>query len=541
MYNYFSIFATILIAVLILMSVFSKFKSDSDINNKNNNRLFIILSILLLILFIFTRLYKLSVLPRGVNVDEAGMMYDSYCLSKYGVDRYLKSWPVYFINHGGGMSALYTYIEVFIMKLTNDLDIGTFKGRLPAVMGSFVLLVSAYTITRITIKNKWYALLTALLITICPYFIMASRWGLDCNLFLGFFTLGICSFIIALKYNKNYLFIISGLIFGLTLYSYILSYLTVPLFLVISYIYLYLNKKINIKNIIFMLTPMVILALPLVLMLMVNNDFINEFKLFNIFTISKMKNYRGSEINIKNVINNLYIVKMLLVDDGLSYNAIKEYGTLYLFSIPLVIYGLFKLLVDIKNFKYDNLVVIMFISVLFTSLLINADNIWRSNAIYFSLVYFIVIAIIDIVKKNHKLIYLIIIIYFIGFMSFSNYYFTEYQAVDDLPFFDDDLMLVTNYVEDNYPDKKIYIDKNVQRELYIYLMLEMKENPYDYSDLYNDKNINISHYYFVESDINDYQVYLINRWYIDEVFIQELEKNGYSSFEYYEYLIYSKE
>ncbi|MCM1468764.1 MAG: hypothetical protein NC086_11500 [Alistipes sp.] len=55
----------------------------------------------LVILWAFVHLYKLNSIPAGLNIDEAGMAYDAFCLLNWGVDRYLNPYPLYFYNLGG--------------------------------------------------------------------------------------------------------------------------------------------------------------------------------------------------------------------------------------------------------------------------------------------------------------------------------------------------------------------------------------------------------------------------------------------------------
>lgn len=61
-------------------------------------------------LFIVTRLWQLTSLPLGIHIDEAGMSYDAWCLAQWGVDRHLKSWPVYMMNFSMGQSSLYAFV-----------------------------------------------------------------------------------------------------------------------------------------------------------------------------------------------------------------------------------------------------------------------------------------------------------------------------------------------------------------------------------------------------------------------------------------------
>lgn len=56
-------------------------------------------------------------IPRGWNVDEAGIAYDAWCIAKYGVDRFRYPYPVMFMNYGGGgQSSLYTYMTAILFK-----------------------------------------------------------------------------------------------------------------------------------------------------------------------------------------------------------------------------------------------------------------------------------------------------------------------------------------------------------------------------------------------------------------------------------------
>ena len=56
------------------------------------------LAVVLLLLFIPIHLFALGELPSGLDVDEAGMAYDAWCMANYGVERYLKPFPVYLTN-----------------------------------------------------------------------------------------------------------------------------------------------------------------------------------------------------------------------------------------------------------------------------------------------------------------------------------------------------------------------------------------------------------------------------------------------------------
>ncbi|MBP3736914.1 MAG: hypothetical protein J6I56_07835, partial [Lachnospiraceae bacterium] len=50
----------------------------------------------------FLRLYLLSVIPLGLNQDEASLGYEAYVLATYGTDRYGYPYPVYPVTWGSG-------------------------------------------------------------------------------------------------------------------------------------------------------------------------------------------------------------------------------------------------------------------------------------------------------------------------------------------------------------------------------------------------------------------------------------------------------
>ncbi len=65
---------------------------------------------------LFVHLFQITKIPNGIHVDEMGMGYDAWCLAHFGVDRYLKAYPVYLMNFGGGQSALYAYLCIPFVK-----------------------------------------------------------------------------------------------------------------------------------------------------------------------------------------------------------------------------------------------------------------------------------------------------------------------------------------------------------------------------------------------------------------------------------------
>ena len=301
--------------------------------------------------------------------------------------------------------------------------------RLPAFLLSIIAISLVYFTTKKECGIK-QAQLVSFLISIMPWHIMASRWGLDCNLLAPMIIISICLLINA-KSIKGYVF--SGILFGLTLYTYALSYLILPIFLAVVLIYMFYTKKIKFLNIIQLGIPIFILALPLILMIFINNGYMNEIKSF--ITIQKLPEYRGAEISISNIKDNLGFIKTIFTNDGLSYNSLPEFGTVYNFSIFLIILGglieVNNFIYNIKNRKFElNTVMLLLVgTILFCLMLTIGPNINKANAIYIPMMFFIVTA-MKMFYKNYKIIFAgFMILFAIFFIRFEHFYFSNYEEI----------------------------------------------------------------------------------------------------------------
>lgn len=487
----------------------------------------IICFIVIFIVAVFLRVYKLENIPSGVNVDEAGMAYDAFCLSKFMVDRALNKFPVYFINFGGGQSILYGYVTAIFIKLYG---FNITSIRITAVIFNLIAILACFLMIRKHIGQK-SALVVSFLLTINPWNIMSSRWGLDCNL------LALCliiSLYFLLRAKKWYQYIFAGLAIGISLYTYAISYIIIPVFLILILSYMLYVKRITFKNIIILGIPIFILALPLMLMILVNNGILEQINW--IFTIPKLPKYRGSEISISNIITNLKSLNKILIYDDLPFNSLPEYGTLYNFAIVLMVLGIFieghELIKNIKEKKFsiNTVIFLMFISVSLCMMLIADINISKSNAIYFPLIFLCYSSLHYIYLLQHKkiskadkilekikilvirlILIAILIMYCINFYSFTKFYFTRYEEVyEHQQFFEKDLIEIIDQVNgrDEFENRDIYIYTGAERP-YIYTLYVNPISPYTFNET-RDENDNYGRYKIIEDRIiNENAVYIV--------------------------------
>lgn len=518
-----SVISLVIVSVL-LISVFIK----KDENNKFRyalykklrnyiNKHYYLVICLLLGITIFTSFFKLGEVPYGMHVDEAGMAYDAMSISKYGVDRYLNSNPIYLINYGGGQSAMYAYLASILIKI---FGYSQFIIRLPIAIFRILTFISIIFILGKD-GNKLRKLIFLFLFSITPYFIMQSRWGLDCNLLMSFISISLAFLICSIEQKKQRLILLlcSGISFGLSLYTYALSYIILPIFLFFLCIYILYTKKLKIRHLIILGLPIFILAIPLMLMILINNGIINEFHGF--ITIPLLKNYRGSEISLNNIPHNLYIILSLFSFDKekiLIYNSIPYFGTIYYMSIPFFIIGFancFKKL--IKSFQQRKLNVniifmLLFLSVLICQLLIANPNINKANPIFIPILYFTAIGIEIIFRKYKQLVLPILLLFLLNFGIFFNYYYYHYDNDNNNQYFFATCYLDAVEYARNLEQSHIFIDNDLTAQQYIYILLNNAISPYNYAEnniktIYNNKEIIYT--FGIPNEVNKDYIYIV--------------------------------
>ncbi|WP_029232810.1 ArnT family glycosyltransferase [Butyrivibrio sp. VCB2006] len=372
-------------------------------------KLYKIAIILVLLLGIAVKCIKFGVLMDQTQSDEMGSGYDAYCLLHYGTDRYGYSWPVYFINYGGGQNALYTYVCVLTIKL---LGYSKFAIRLPALLfsalgGIFGTLLTGQLI-KDTNKSHKAMLLFAILYAVAPYTFMASRFALESNLMFSCSTVFLYFLVRAHREKKNLFYLLSGIFAGITLYTYAIAYIVLPVMLFLSIIYMIRTKQVNLINVVLFIVPLAILAMPLILVQYVNYFDKEQFQL-GIFTITKFREYRSGEISFDDFFPGIFKGYFsVLCYDGLGYNTNKNFFTFYPMSIPFFFYGFYilvkKAIVSIKERIADGNVLVIFwvIGQTLVAGLMTEPNTNRMNGMIFPVMFMTILGIYNLIDNLPK-------------------------------------------------------------------------------------------------------------------------------------------
>ena len=239
----------------------------------------------------------------------------------------------------------------------------------------------------------------------------------------------------------------------------------------------------------------------------------------------------------------------------MEFGSVTEYGTLFYISIPCFAGGLFLMIKEMIHlwkkrwFCMEFVVLSAFIAVFVTSLPLDWLLIYRVNAIFFPMVYFITKFCTWLYQKYRKAFMVLGLIYLVLAGSFLQYYLFQFNDTHSLlGYFDNTFTGVAAHVKETFSeDTDIYFDSlhghvmNPQ----IYLLEYYSPSPYEYQHLNDPENDDFCmqydniYFYFPESfDTED--VYLLSKSYLwQSVDAQNrLDADGFTYYEYGNYRVY---
>ncbi len=453
---------------------------------KKENLLFLFI----LFIGIFARMYMLSSLPGGVNQDEAFTAYEAFCLSNYGVDSFLYKNPVYFTTWGSGMSSTQIYITSFFFNFFGS---SIFTLRFAQSFFSILSLVAFYFLLK-DVFDKTTALLGFFLLSISPYHIMEARWVLEAHYSVYFFIFALLFFVKGVSDNRY--FILSSLMFVLSMYSYAIHYLIVPLTLTGFILYMLISKKkFSFFYALSACLIIIVFSIPLLLFILVNNGYLNEI-ITPFFSIPLLPQIRSSDVSLSNLmnLNSLNSIFDILVfqNDNHIWNTTKEYGLFYPLTSILIPFGIFKTLKDsiskIKNkiFSKEFFFIILFIVCIFSYLLIAQVNSNRANFLAMLMLVFITQGFIFIYQAVNKHAFFLPILYsffFALFLSFFGFYSSHYNNVIS-PIFKAGAYEAVQFA-DSINEDEIIVDSSIY---FPQVLFADETSPFDYQETVVFKN-----------------------------------------------------
>ena len=387
----------------------------------------------LILLGVLVRLLYLGTMPDGVNQDEAMAAYESYSLIKTGVDMSGYHNPVYLEAWGDGMNALETYLMVPAISI---FGLELFAIRLPQALIGCLCLPVFYLLLKRMFDEKT-ALIGLLILAINPWHIMMCRWALESNLAPAFLLFGLYFFVLGLQKHPAY-YLLSALCYGLSLYTYAILWLIVPIVVGCQILYALLSKNARVTGwTIGFVLLLFLFALPLILLMLINQGLLPEIKT-SWLSIPEMFGWRSGDLVLRNLIrpgSYLQLLKLFLRQtDDTVFGSFSSFGLYYMFSAPIILYGFFTAIQNsirafrARRFASDFFLLLWLFAAVLLSLLLTRININRINAIHLPLIFCCVIGLRRLVDLPQKAIGGgLIALYCVSFLAFSVHYFGSGQ------------------------------------------------------------------------------------------------------------------
>jgi len=186
------------------------------------------LLIAIIIIAAVLRLYRINEIPPGVNRDEAAIGYTAYSLMTTGRDEYGKSLPLSFESFGDWKLPLYIYTTIPFVKVFGLSELSV---RLPSALAGTVTVAALYYLSLLLFSSQTVALTAAAVLAINPWHIHISRVESEAIVAVMLSVLGLIAFLHSLKKRSLPWMFLSSVLFALTYYTYHGNHVTTSLIL----------------------------------------------------------------------------------------------------------------------------------------------------------------------------------------------------------------------------------------------------------------------------------------------------------------------
>lgn len=340
-----------------------------------SNRLKLFMILLIVLLGFLLRFYNLGQVPAALHRDEAFLGYNAYSLLKTSMDMNGNFLPLHlasFIYSPAG----YSYLSIPFIAI---FDLSSFSLRFAsAFFGSLTVIATFFLTMELFYKFKsktWLSLLSSFFLAISPWHINLSRTATESTVVVFFISLATFLYLLWIRKNTLYLLLLSFIIFGLTLFIYQAPRAFLPFFiplLIVSFLMPIITKRrIFLIIVMFLLT----IIMPLFLILSSKNLSL-RIRTVSILAGSETQLVLDEQIRedgvekTNNFITRIFHNKLIGYSNEVLNNYFKHFsysflftdqglpdryrvplsGLMYLFELPMLIFGVWYLLgVDKKN------------------------------------------------------------------------------------------------------------------------------------------------------------------------------------------------
>ena len=397
----------------------------------------------------FARLWQFGSVPPGLNQDEASDGVDALSLVRYGTDRAGVSYPTRFIAWGSGQDALYGYILVPLVAVAG---LSPKIVRLPMLVAGIATLPLFYLLGR-KLRGGTFGLLTMFLLAISPWHVVLSRWGLDSNLLPFTFLLAITCLLYSSQ--ANHWFIPACIFFGLCLYAYISSYLSVPLFLLLALPSVFALGRVSARDLAGGLLILLLLAAPAVLYVIINTWCFDSIHLAPV-TIPRVPSTSRIQTDVAlfqpQALQAVFrsaarFLDVLVAQKDGEYDQ-PGFGYLYKVTIPIILAGGFLYFARADDRVQRRLVGAWLLAAVSVGILTSPDF-HHNNVLFPLLIIFAAVFLEWLMHWNRNVFALAVLAFLAGFVLFTIYYHgAAYRQQADREYFTG-LLPALNYARDS--------------------------------------------------------------------------------------------
>jgi len=173
------------------------------------------------------RVVGLDRVPPGLYADEACNGYDAYSILLTGRDHHGNFLPLMFQGFNDNRMPLFDYS---LVPLIGAFGLSPAAVRLGAALWGTADLVAIVILAALMLGLPG-AVVTAVLVAVSPWHLPLSRYGTEVILGSTTVSLAMACFFLWLKRHEDRWLLLSGVLFGLTLYSYTITKIFTPLML----------------------------------------------------------------------------------------------------------------------------------------------------------------------------------------------------------------------------------------------------------------------------------------------------------------------
>lgn len=467
---------------------------------------YLIILFLILALASFLRLWKLGEVPISPDWDEVSLGYNAYSIMQTGRDEYGAFLPVVLRSYDDYKPALYSYLTIPSIKL---FGLNTWAVRLPSAIFGILAVLATFFLVKELFKSERLALTVSFLLAISPWHIQFSRVAFESNVGLAFNIFAIMFFLKGLK--RDVFLFISIIFASLSLYVYQSEKVFTPLiFVVLLIIYreeiFQKTKKILALAVILGL----VLSFPMLAFLLTNKNSLERAKGVSVFSeqlpyvfTQRTLNDKSRKDLIGELVDNrrVYFAKevvsgylshfdlnWLFISGDLGRHHAPNMGLLYIFELPFVLIGLYKLL-RFQDRKAKFLIISWFlIAPIPASITSGVPHAVRTLNFLPTFQIFTALGLLffaDAVRKRYKaLLVPLFLVFALNFFYYLDQYFVQqnFYTAKDWQYGYKETIRELSKIQNKY-DKIIVSNQPPMDQSYMFFLFYLKYDPSVYQKL----------------------------------------------------------